>query len=152
HTYILYKMPRLIRTVKVKTDFDPIMIKNLLKTANAVFNKHVEWSFDSKSYNKNKAHAALYSSLREEFPDLPSGIIQSTRDMALENIKRDKFKFKPSKKTYSSIRLDKRNCALKGQFLTISTLGKRQKSLIKIPKFFQENYPNIKFCGLQLIY
>ena len=91
------------RTVSVKLDA-PEGFLDYLKTCSEVFNRHVEWAFLNKTYNKVKAHHDLYHQLREEFSTIPSCIIQSVRDVALEAVKATKFKFKPIKKSYSAIR------------------------------------------------
>jgi len=82
------------RTIKILVDLPKDNLLMLLKTAAAVFNEHIEWAFASNSYNKNKAHKELYENLRLKYPDLPSGLLQSIRDTALEAVKSNKFRFK----------------------------------------------------------
>ncbi len=149
HILVLYKMRR---TIKIKLDSPKENLLELLKTCSQVFNKHVDWSFSSNSYNKNKAHKDLYSSIREEFKSIPSGLIQSIRDMALESIKSTSFKFKPFKSETSGVRFDTRCASVRGNLLSISTLGKREKLLLSIPKHFQEIFDSWKFTGMQLTY
>lgn len=138
------------KTIKIKVDFPKEIILPLLKTCSKVFNEHVDWCFSNKSYNKSKAHSALYQKLRDQFPELPSALLQSTRDLALEAVKSRKFKFKPSKSDTSAIRFDARTCSLRGNLLSISTLDKRVKTLIQIPQYFQDIFDSWKFTGLQL--
>src|SRR5690606_10952432 len=140
------------RTIKIKVDFPKEILLPLLKTSADVFNAHVNWAFDNKSYNKSKAHKAIYEKLRREFPDLPSGLLQSIRDVALESVKSTKFKFRPIKSNTSGVRLDKRCASLRGNLLSISTMGKRIRTQISIPKYFQDVFTSWKFCGLQLVY
>jgi IS605 OrfB family transposase len=140
------------RTIKIPVDFPKENLIMLLKTSADVFNEHVEWSFESKSYNKNKAHKDLYENLRLKYPDFPSGLLQSIRDTALESIKANKFKFKPVKSNTSGVRFDKRCASIRGNLLSISTLGKRLRTLISIPKHFREVFESWKFTGLQLVF
>ena len=98
-----------------------------------------------KSYNKNKAHTDLYKKFREEFPTIPSAIIQSIRDTALESVKALKFKFKPKKKPHSHIRYDSRTISLRGNQLSFSWSGNRIKQIITIPEFFRKRCEGWKF-------
>jgi IS605 OrfB family transposase len=139
------------RTVKIPVDFPKENLLILLKTSAEVFNKHVEWAFACNSYNKNKAHKELYEYLRLKYPDFPSGLLQSIRDTALEAIKANKFKFKPVKSNTSGVRFDKRCASIRGNLLSISTLDKRLKTIISIPKYFKEVFETWKFTGLQLV-
>ena len=123
-----------------------------MKACASIFNLHVDWAFTNKSYNKNKAHKALYNNIREMFPNVPSALVQSTRDTALEAVKSRKFKLKPIKSDTSGIRFDKRCTSIRGNLLSISTLDKRLKTLITIPKYFQDVFESWKFTGLQLVF
>ena len=102
------------RTVKVPVKLPSKHILALMEACNEIYNLHVNWSFSNKSYNKNKAHKELYFPLREKYPDVPSALIQCMRDNALENIKKDKFRFKPRKSKTSGVRFDKRCVSIKG--------------------------------------
>jgi IS605 OrfB family transposase len=133
------------RTISLKIDL-PAEFADYLATCAIIFNRYVAWSFDTKSYNKSKAHQELYSILRKEYPDVPSAIIQSIRDTALESVKALKFKFRPFKKPTSHVRYDKRTISLRGDQLSIGWSGdKRIKQIIKLPKFFKERYSDWKF-------
>lgn len=133
------------RTISLKIDL-PAEFADYLATCAIIFNRYVAWSFDTKSYNKSKAHQELYSVLRKEYPDVPSAIIQSIRDTALESVKALKFKFRPFKKPASHVRYDKRTISLRGDQLSIGWSGdKRIKQIIKLPKFFKERYSDWKF-------
>lgn len=107
------------RTLSLKIDV-PTDFADYLATCADIFNKYVDWAFINKSYNKNKAHKDLYSKLRTDYPNIPSAIIQSIRDSALENVKSLKFKFRPFKKPTSHVRYDKRVISLKNNKLSIS--------------------------------
>ena len=109
-----------------------------LKTCSEIFARHVDWAFENKSTNKIQAHKDLYHKLRLEFPNIPSNILQTTRDQALEIVKLLKFASKPKKKPYSAVRYDARNMALRGNLLTFSGPGKRIRTMIDLPTFFQK--------------
>lgn len=140
------------RTISLKIDL-PAEFADYLATCATIFNRYIAWAFDAKSYNKSKAHQELYSVLRKEYPDVPSAIIQSIRDTALENVKALKFKFRPFKKPTSHVRYDKRTISLRGNQLSIGWSGdKRIKQIIKLPKFFQERYADWKFQAATIGY
>jgi IS605 OrfB family transposase len=140
------------RSIKIKVDLPKENLLSLMKTCSQVFNEHIDWAHTNNSYNKNKAHKDLYEKIRNDFPNLPSALIQSTRDTSLEVIKSTKFKFKPRKSETSGIRFDKRTCSLRGNLLSLSTMEKRAKTLISIPSYFQEIFDTWKFTGLQLTF
>jgi putative transposase len=131
------------RTISIKIDV-PEGFLDYLKTCSEIFNRHVDWCFEHKNWNKVKAHHALYYSLRQEFPTIPSCIIQAVRDTALEAVKATKFKFKPTKKPYSHVRYNKNTLTLRGNLLSFSWSGGRVKQLIKLPTFFKDKYQNWK--------
>jgi IS605 OrfB family transposase len=114
-----------------------------LKTCSDIFTRHVEWAFSNKSTNKVQAHKDLYQVIRSEYPNIPSNILQATRDQALEAVRRLKFKIKPKKKPHSAVRYDARTITLRGNLLTFSWSGKRIRTLINLPQHFQQ-YKNWK--------
>lgn len=59
------------------------------------FDKHIDWAVENKTFNKNKAHKDLYALLRLQYPSVPSALLQTVRDNALEAIKATKFKHIP---------------------------------------------------------
>ena len=142
----------MLRTIKVKANLPKEIMLPLLKTSSEVFNIYIDWAFSNNSHSKSKANKALYEKIRKDFPNLPSGLVQTIRDMAMESVKGTKFKFKPHKKETSGIRFDKRNSSLRGNLLTLSTLDKRVKTLISVPKYFQDIFDTWKYKGTQLIF
>lgn len=121
------------------------------KDCGDMFNQYVEWSFANKTYNKNKAHKELYRKFREQYPNVPSALIQCVRDTALEAIKQNKFKHKPQKKKYSGLRLNRCLIDLKNERLSVIHPISRQKFLIKFPEYFKD-YKNAKFQSATLNY
>ena len=125
------------RTLQLKISA-PTDFLHFLEKCNAVFNRYVEWCFEHKSYSKNKAHQELYAKFVAEYPNIPTGLLQTIRDNALESVKALKFKFKPIKKPHSMVRYDKRTVSLRGNQLSFSCEGKRFKQQIVIPEFFKK--------------
>jgi IS605 OrfB family transposase len=145
----------ILKTIKI-----PLKVPNerkcdLLQTMDIVkdiYNIHVNWAFENKSISKQKAHESLYYIIKDKYPQLPVQYIQSTRDNALENVKRDKFKHKPIKKSYS-IRLDACTITLnKNNSLTFSCINKRIKTEVSIPEYFTEIRNNWKFASAIITY
>lgn len=117
-----------------------------------IFNAHIDWALEHKTFNKSKAHRDLYSQLRLTYPGVPSALLQATRDNALEAIKQCKFKRTPRKKTTSGLRYDKRTMTLRGKQLTLSCIGKRVKLILNVPDYFKGIYDNWDFRGATVTY
>lgn len=139
------------RTVSIKINAPPEFL-GYLKDCNEIFNSYIEWCFENRTYSKKRAHKELYSKFREEFPTIPSAIIQSIRDTALESVKAVKFKFRPKKKPYSHIRYDSRTVSLRGDQLSFSWSGSRIKQIITIPAFFKQRTNGWKFQAATIGY
>ena len=143
----------LIRTVPLKINLNEDVYFPLMEQCSTLFNEYVDWAYQNKTYNKVKAHHELYSSFRSKFSELPSAMIQLVRDCAMEAVKRSKFKTKkPRKKTYSAIRYDSRTMTLRGNQLTFSCIGPRQKVILEIPEYFKQYLKNWKFKGGTICY
>lgn len=150
------------RTLKVRLVLDPVDLCRVRKTISElsqVYAKHVDYALYHKTISKKLHHEALYGKLRVEHPDLPSALVQSTRDTAMENLKavhskhpKKKWLIRPVKGELSAIRLDARTVTLRGEQLTFSAIGKRVKTIISIPIWFQERYPDFRFKAATLRY
>ena len=141
------------RTIKVRLNLPEADIKSLRDTqrlASSVFNDHVQWSFEAKTWSKAKAHKELYLPLRAKYHQFPSGLLQTVRDTALEAIKAVKFKFRPKKSENSGVRYDSRLFKLRGQQLTLSSINGRVKTVIEFPKWCKEVVEQGKLQSLQL--
>ncbi len=141
------------RTIKIKlqlSESDVLSLRETQKIVAACFNDHIDWSFEKKSWSKLTAHKDLYFLQREKFPQLPSAMLQSTRDTALESVKALKFKFRPKKSENSGIRYDKRLFSLRGEQLTLSSINGRIKTIIQFPKWNKEIVEAGKIQGIQL--
>ena len=120
------------------------------------FNLSAECLINNSSTSKRFLHKVQYERIKEECPTLPTGLIQCARDVAVEavktwNVKRTKLKQKhpkraermkrPSMKEKCTMRYDVRTVTLRGSQLTFSTCDRRIRTIILIPGFFTERYP-----------
>ena len=72
------------RTIKIK-------IKNnaLRRTIDQYFEAYkfcIETGFGLHTSSKRKIHNATYKQIREKYPDIPSALVQTVRDVACENL------------------------------------------------------------------
>jgi IS605 OrfB family transposase len=116
------------------------------------FQLFIDWAIANSTYNKNKAHKELYHPLRRQYPSVPSALLQTVRDNALEAIKATKFKRVPKKKSTSGLRYDKRTMTLRGQQLTLGCIGKRVSLILDVPEYFKEVFEVWDFCGATVTY
>lgn len=140
------------RTVSIPIQLDPSVFLPLLEECSRIFNAHVDWSLENKTYNKSKAHTALYQQMKEKHPQVPTAFIQAVRDTSMEAVKATAFKKRPRKKKYSGLRFDKRTMALRGERLSLSSLGKRARVILKIPEYFRPIFDTWKLKGATLTY
>jgi len=142
----------MLRTVSIPTDLDPQRFLPLLKQCAEIFNAHVDWALEQHTFNKSRAHKALYHQLRQAYPEIPSAFLQAVRDTALEAVKATKFARVPRKKPTSGLRYDRRTLTLRGQQLTLSCIGARAKTSLRIPEYFQAIFATWTFKGATLTY
>lgn len=138
------------RSVKLFFKLDDVERKTLFDTFDVVskaFNDHVDWAFKRGTYSKAKAHKELYRTLREKHVTLPSALLQSTRDTALEAVKALKFKHRPTKKPMSSMRYDVRTLSLRGQTMTLSTVDKRIKVRLTFSRYHTDAIEGMRRLG-----
>lgn len=140
------------RTVSIPIELDKSRFFPLMESCSDIFNIHVDWSLESKSYNKSKAHKALYEKIKQIHPTIPTAFIQAVRDTAMEAVKATSFKKRPRKKKTSGIRFDKRTMALRGHHLTLSCIGPREKIILKVPEHFRPIFESWKLKGATLTY
>ena len=132
-------------------------IMETMKQYARAFNMSTECLINNNSTSKRFLHKMQYERIKEECPSLPTGLIQCARDVAVEavknwNVKRTKLKQKdpkkaermkrPSMKEKCTMRYDVRTVTLRGSQLTFSTSDKRIRTIITIPGFFTERYPD----------
>lgn len=130
------------RTIKIKLENDNDLIETI-----RIFSKARQYvndiGFKKKIYNKNKLNKLTYKKIKKLYPNLPTGLIQTARDVASESIKREKCKRPIKVKEFSSVRLDKRNLRvdLKHHLISISSINKRKKITFQTHKIV-EKYKN----------
>ncbi|MEH2056371.1 MAG: transposase [Nostoc sp.] len=140
------------RTVSIPVELPDERFLNLMNQCASIFNTHIDWAIEKKTFNKNKAHKDLYTLLRLQYPSVPSALLQTVRDNALEAIKATKFKRVPRKKPTSGLRYDKRTMTLRGHQLTLSCIGKRVKLILEIPAYFKDIFETWELRGATLTY
>lgn len=131
------------RTIKLKLDLskqDKYTLKQTMNICNSMFNCITEYGFNHKTHSKIKIHHATYYNMREKYPELPSAIVQSVRDVACEALKAVKLKTIPKNKKYASVRYDKRICNVKLNYNTVSlsSIAGRIKSTFLIPIYYEK--------------
>ena len=140
------------RTVSIPAQLNPSIFLPLLEQCAEIFNAHVDWSPENKTYNKSKAHAALYEQMKKKHSEVPTAFIQAVRDTAMEAVKATAFKKRPRKKKYSGLRFDKRTMTLRGEQLSLSSMGKRERVVLKVPDYFRPIFDSWKLKGATLTY
>lgn len=123
------------RTVRIK-----IENQDLQDTINQYFEAYkycVNKGIELHTSNKKKLHNATYQELRKQYPEIPSALLQTVRDVACENLKALKLKRNPIPKN-KFIRYDKRTFSFKKDIVSISTVNGRKKFTVTIPEYFQK--------------
>lgn len=116
------------RTVRIKLPRDESLI-NTIRIYSQIYNYIAKVGLKNKTYAKVKLHYLIYKTLRVKYPNFPSALLQTVRDVACEALRRTKLKKKINVSKYSSIRLDKRNLRvnLKHGLISISSINGRLK-------------------------
>lgn len=96
------------RTIKIKLQTNPALIETI-KIGNEIFRDILQVGISKKTYNKKELHGFTYKKLRKKYPQFPSALLQTTRDVASEALKATKLKKEIKAKSRTSLRLDKRN-------------------------------------------
>ena len=137
----------MFRTVTIRLERTDDLVQTV-----SVFNKAcqlvLDWGQANKEYNKYKLDRATYKGIREDFPSLPSALVQTAKDQASEMLKRDRFKHKIQKKPFSAIRYDRRTMSvfLESGYLTISTLFGRKRFNFVLAEYYRQ-YQSWKVKG-----
>jgi putative transposase len=141
------------RTLKVRLDLSPVDLQRVRETISElsqVYAKHVDYALGNKTLSKQKLHDGIYARIVTEHPTLPTGLIQSTRDVAQGNLKaihsrhpKKKWKIRPQRSEYSAINYDARTLTLRGEQFSFSAMGKRVKTIVHIPEWFKTRYPDL---------
>ncbi|PIN88534.1 hypothetical protein COU61_04540 [Candidatus Pacearchaeota archaeon CG10_big_fil_rev_8_21_14_0_10_35_13] len=140
------------RTIKIKLVEDNDLIETI-----RIFSKARQYvndiGFKKKIFNKNKLNKLTYKKIKKLYPNLPTGLIQTARDVASESIKREKCKRHIKVKEFSSVRLDKRNLRvnLEHKLISISSVNGRKKITFQTHRLI-EKYKDWKPIAGMLCY
>ena len=146
-------MRRSITVFPKLTDKEVSSIIETRKQYARAFNMSVDCLVTNNSTSRRFLHKVQYERIKEECPSLPTGLIQCARDVAVESVKswkkpklkhskKAERKRRPSMKEKCTMRYDVRTVTLRGCQLTFSTCDKRIRTIISIPGFFTERYPD----------
>lgn len=133
---------------RLKLDEDGIcLLEATLDEYKGVYDIYSESAVELKSTNKSTIHKHAYEETRSEHPSLPSALNQCARDVALEAVKSfnsnnpdKKWGKVPSAVKTRTMRYNACCMSLRGNLLTLSTVGKRLRTLIEIPQFFYDRW------------
>jgi IS605 OrfB family transposase len=142
--YYVFSIIVMQRTIRVK-----IENKDLKDTTEQYFKAYCFYigkGAELHTSDKKKLHNETYYLLRKIYPNIPSALLQTARDVACENLKEVKLKMKPIPKN-KFIRYDKRTFSYKNGIVSLSTVNGRKKFQITLPKFAEKyNSWNSKAC------
>ena len=143
-----------LKTISVKVnELDRSEYLQLMKDSSQLFNYYTKWSYEVKTFSKQKCHEQTYKEAIKLFPNIKTALIQSVRDNALECVKARKFKGQPPiKKETSGIRLDKRTITIRGEQLTLIGISKRHKEILHVPEVHKTIFESWNFKMATLTY
>lgn len=143
------------RTLRINLTLTQEEVKTLQETQELYkehFDTYAAWFHQNKTSSKVRGHAQVYSPLRKQYPEFPTGLHQAARDHASESIKswnsknwKKKWTKKPVMKLGKAMRYDKRTITLRGSLLTFSTVAGRIKTLVSLPEWWTDRYEGWKF-------
>lgn len=141
---------RLHRTLTVRPKLEEAEIRLLedtLREYRLVFDMYAGSAVEMRSTNKAIIHKTSYRRKREAHPDLPSSLGQCARDVAVEcaksfnsNNPKRRWEKTPSAVKMRTMRYNARCMSLRGSLLTLSTVGRRIRTMVTIPQFFFERW------------
>lgn len=139
------------RTIKILIGNDESLNKTMI-VYNKVCQRIIDSGFELVSFNKNILHEFTYKTIRHDYPQLQSSLVQCARDQASDMLKREKMKVKPIKKQFGGIRFNVRTFTpkLKEGIISISTVDGRKKFKISIPACY-ERYVDWTIKSAQLV-
>lgn len=125
------------RTVSIPVDLPRERFLPLMGFCADIFNQHVDWALTEKTWNKNKAHHALYASIRQQHPDIPSALVQTIRDNAMEAVKARRFANIKKREPTDSVPYDVRSVSLSPGYsrLSLACIGDRFKTHVQLPEY-----------------
>lgn len=115
------------RTIKIKLERNEDLI-NTIEISSIITQTINDVGNIERTFNKSNLHKLTYKKLRKTYPYFPSGLLQTVRDVASEQLKRNKLR-RSCFKQFSSLRMDKRNLRinLEHKLISISSINGRIK-------------------------
>ena len=112
-----------------------------LEYCSIAYQRAIDVGFDKKIKNKIKLQNTIYHEFREEYPDLPSVLVQTSCHRASENLKTVRFKTKPSKNSLCA-RYSKLTFTMypKENEISLSTVDGRKRFALSMPDWVKERY------------
>jgi IS605 OrfB family transposase len=140
----------LFRTIKLKLEYDEVL-KNTAILYTKACQTVLDYGFKEKTFHSNKLNKGTYNQIRQEIPQLPSGLVQTARDQAKDILKREKCKILATKKSLQ-IRYDKRTFKFfpDNSIVSLSTIKGRLNFIVKIYDYCKQ-YLHGQFTNAQLI-
>lgn len=116
------------RTIKIKLKQNPALVKTL-QTASKVRQLVCTFGYNIQTDDKNELHKLTYSKIRKQYPEFPSALVQTSRDVAVEALKRNKLSKRINVKPMSALRYNKRclRVSLEHKTISISSVKGRLK-------------------------
>ncbi len=124
------------RTIRIKLHTNNFLLQTI-DIANEIYREILKIGYSNKTYNKNELHKLTYKKLRKKYPQFPSALLQTVRDVSSEALKATKLKKEIKAKKRSSLRLDKRNLRvnlLHGAISVSSIAGRLKLKFSKNPQ------------------
>ena len=150
-------MERMTRSIKIYLGFsdDDIALIGATQDLYAkAFSDYASFCIVSETTSAKVLQKEVYPAFRDEHPEFPSALLQSSRDQAIEAVKswnssnpKRKWKAVPRLNASCTMRYTLRGASLRGNLLTLSTVGKRIRTMVDIPEHFRERYGSWKFSS-----
>ena len=129
------------RTIKLKlkvSEPDAGTLRQTIAVCNEVFDKIATFGFDNRTSSKIKVHHGTYYPIREQYPELPSSLLQGVRDVACEALKGVKLKTLPKSTPFAAIRYNKRVIRINFPYhlVSIASINGRIKATFNLPEYY----------------
>jgi IS605 OrfB family transposase len=130
------------RTIKLRLELNNCVKANLKETTetyNVACNLAAQWGFENHTSSKIAIHNGTYYNIREQYPELPSSLVQAARDVASEALKGVKLKTLPDIRKHSAARFNQRTLrvVLDRGYGTLSTVAGRKEFKFTVPEYYQ---------------
>lgn len=134
----------MMRSLKIKLNLDEHQKESIRQTCiefNHAYDIAAGYCWQENSSNYYKINQIVYYIQKAQCPTLPSAIIQSATKLATSNYKVCKRSMKKNSMSYL---IECLTMTLRGNQITFSTINKRIKTIIRIPEWFADKYPERK--------